>query len=111
MGGVRARAMDVGLFSCAGRPATRRRMPKHTTTTSLLIFMRCFYQKNLDVCRKMFAERTRIGGTKPRTQPRIRFTIFPCPFNFLSTDGGFRLAEAPHHRWFPSSVGSLSLPL
>src|SRR5258707_6469926 len=78
MGGVRARALDVGLFSCAGRAATRRRMPKHTTTTSLLIFMRCFYQKNLDVCRKMFARTKRTGRDETAQAVTNRFTILPC---------------------------------
>src|SRR3982074_720180 len=56
MGGVGTSALDIGLFSCAETTATKRRTPKHTMTTRLLDFIRCFYQKRLDVCRKMFAE-------------------------------------------------------
>src|SRR5258707_594268 len=91
--GVRARALDVGLFSCAGRAATRRRMPKHTTTTSLLIFMRCFYQKNLDVCRKMFARTKRTGRDETAQAVTNRFTILPCRFHFLSSNGGFSMGR------------------
>jgi hypothetical protein len=57
MGGVGASALDVGLFSCAETPATKRRTPKHTMTIRLLDFIRCFYQKRLGVCRKMFVEK------------------------------------------------------
>jgi hypothetical protein len=99
MGGVGTSALDIGLFSCAETTATKRRTPKHTMTTRLLDFIRCFYQKRLDVCRKMFAEtedergnETAQVATNPIYNPAL-------PPYFLSSNGGFRWPESEHCGW------------
>src|ERR1700694_6052662 len=78
MGGVRAKALDVALFSCAERLVVTIKITKTTATTRLLGFMRCFYQNSLDICTKNEERgRNRAGSDRSDLQSSIApFTLF-----------------------------------